>query len=148
MAITISKQPQSTEVMVGKISGNLGVVATGATTYQWKKAKSATSVSGATNVSGATQAAMPLPTDLSEGKYYYFCSLGDGTTTVNTTIATISVVKFPSYITGAFVHSYISACDESVQKKFESEQVLRGIEIPNNNDSLRTKQIELFMAVL
>lgn len=148
MAITISKQPQSTEVIVNRISGKLEVVATGVTTYQWKKAKSANSTTGASNVSGATQAAMPLPKDLSEGVYYYFCSLGDGETTVNSKIATITVGKFPQYMTGAFVHSYISTCDESIQKKFQQRLVQTGIPIPNDNVALRTKQIELFMSVL
>lgn len=148
MAITISKQPQSTEVMVGKISGTLEVVATGATTYQWKKAKSASSTTEASNVSGATLAAMPLPKDLSEGEYYYFCALGDDSSSVSTKIATVTVTKFPMYMTGAFVHSYIGALDESIQKKFKEELVRTGIEIPNDNVSLRTKQIELFMSVL
>ena len=148
MAITISTQPVSTQVMKDHISGTLKVVATGATTYQWKQAKSASSVANATNVNGATKAEMTIPTNLADGEYYYFCVLGDGSTTVNSNIATVSVVDFPAYITGAFVNSYIQSCDKTVQDRYTNALKLSGIKIPNTDDVLRTAQVELFMSVL
>lgn len=148
MAITISTQPVSTQVMKDHISGTLKVVATGATTYQWKQAKSATSVANATNVTGAIKAEMAIPTDLTDGDHYFFCALGDGTTTVNSNIATVSVVDFPAYITGAFVNSYIQSCDKTVRDRYTNALKLSGIKIPNTNDVLRTVQVELFMSVL
>lgn len=148
MAITISTQPASTQVMKDHISGTLKVVATGATTYQWKKAKSSTSVANATNVTGATKAEMTIPTDLTDGDHYFFCALGDGSTTVNTDIATVSVVDFPAYITGAFVNSYINSCDKKVQDRYDKALKLSRITIPNDDKVLRTAQVELFMSVL
>lgn len=148
MAITISTQPASTQVMKDHISGTLKVVATGATTYQWKQAKSATSVANATNVAGATDAEMTIPTGLDDGDHYFFCALGDGSTTVNSNIATVSVVDFPAYITGAFVNSYINSCDETVQDRYKNALKLSGITIPNDDKVLRTAQVELFMSVL
>lgn len=148
MAITISTQPASTQVMKDHISGTLKVVATGATTYQWKQAKSATSVANATNVAGATEAEMAIPTGLDDGDHYFFCALGDGSTAVNSNIATVSVVDFPAYITGAFVNSYINSCDEIVQDRYKNALKLSGITIPNDGKVLRTAQVELFMSVL
>lgn len=148
MAIVITTQPKNTQVMQGHISGKLTVEATGATTYQWKQAKSATSVSGATNVSGATTAEMTIPTTLTEGEAYYFCAVGDGSTTVNTNIATVSVVDFPAYITGAFVNSYINSCAKVVQDRYKEALALSGVTIPDTDDVLRTVQVELFMSVL
>lgn len=148
MAITISTQPASTQVMKDHISGTLKVVATGATTYQWKQAKSASDVAGATNVASATSAELTIPTNLDKGDYYFFCTLGDGSTTVNSNIATVSVVDFPAYITGAFVNSYIKSCDTTVQTRFEKALKLSGITIPNTEKVLRTAQVELFMSVL
>lgn len=148
MAITISTQPASTQVMKDRISGTLKVVANGATTYQWKQAKSATSVANATNVANATTAEMTIPTNLDLGDAYFFCVLGDGSTTVNSSIATVSVVDFPAYITGAFVHSYIKSCAQSVQTRFNEALKLSRIEIPDTTDVLRTAQVELFMSVL
>ena len=148
MAITISTQPKSTQVRVGHIAGTLKVEATGATTYQWKQAKSSTSVTGATVVSGANTAELTIPTSLTEGDYYYFCVLGDGTTTVNSKIATVSVVEFPAYITGAFVNTYIQSCDTSIQDRYKKTLALSGITIPDDDNVLRTAQVELFMSVL
>lgn len=148
MAIAITTQPVSTEVMKGHIAGSLKIVATGATTHQWKQAKSATSISGATNVSGATTAEMTIPKDLDSGDYYYYCVLGDGSTTSNSNIVTVSVVDFPAYITGAFVNEYIKSCDKTVQDKYKDALKLSGITIPDDGKVLRTAQVELFMSVL
>lgn len=147
MAIVITTQPKSTQVMKGRISGKLTVEATGATTYQWKQAKSATSTASATNVSGANTAEMTIPTTLAEDAYY-FCTLGDDSTTTNTSIVTVSVVDFPAYITGAFVNSYINSCDKIIQDRYKEALALSGVTIPDTDDVLRTVQVELFMSVL
>lgn len=148
MAIVITKQPQNTQVMQGKITQKLKVVATGASTYQWKQAKSGTSVSGATIVVGQSTNEMTIPTTLTEGRYYYFCAISDGTGTVNSDIVVVEVVKFPVYITGKFVHEYIAACDPSVKKEFDAAVARTGITIPNTEDVLRTSQVELFISIL
>lgn len=56
--------------------------------------------------------------------------------------------EIPEYITGAFVHTYLTACDASVKKRFDDLCKLRGIEIPNDNKAIRTEQRELFMEAL
>lgn len=148
MAIVITTQPQNTQVMEGKITQKLNVVATGATAYQWKQAKSATSVSGATIVSGQNTSEMTIPTTLTEGRYYYFCAISDDTSTVNSDIVIVEVVKFPEYITGKFVNEYIAACDPSVKEELDAAMARAGIEIPNTEDVLRTAQVELFVSIL
>lgn len=148
MAIVITKQPQNIEVMEGKITQTLTVEATGATSYQWKKAKSATSTSGATNVTGQTTAEMTISTDLVAGKYYFFCVVSDDSSSVNSDIVIVDVVDFPTYITGAFVNAYIAACDTTVQERFKQLKTLSGIEIPDDDNVLRTAQVELFMTAL
>lgn len=150
MAIAITQQPQNTLVVKGHIAGKLSVEATGVTSYQWKKAKSASSVAGATVVSNATAATFTIPTDLTEDAYY-FCTLtgdGDSAETVNTSIATVSVVDDVPYITGAYVNAYIAGCAKVVQTRFAEAKALSGIEIPDDNKVLRTAQVELFMSVL
>lgn len=148
MAIVITTQPQNAQVMEGKITQKLTVEATGATAYQWKQAKSATSVSGATVVSGQNTNQMTIPTTLTEGRYYYFCAVSDNTSTVNSDIVTVEVVKFPEYITGKFVNEYVAACDPSVKKDLDAALARTGITIPNTDDVLRTAQVELFVSIL
>ena len=121
MAIVITTQPQNAQVMEGKITQKLTVEATGATAYQWKKAKSGTSVSGATIMSGQNTNKMTIPTTLTEGRYYYFCAISDASSTVNSDIVTVEVVKFPEYITGKFVNEYVAACDPSVKADLDAE---------------------------
>lgn len=148
MAIVITTQPQNAQVMEGKITQKLTVEATGATAYQWKQAKSATSVSGATVVSGQNTNKMTIPTTLTEGRYYYFCAVSDASSTVNSDIVTVEVVKFPEYITGKFVNEYVAACDASVKQALDTAMALTGINIPNTDDVLRTAQVELFISIL
>ena len=148
MAIVITKQPQNAQIMEGKITQKLTVKATGASTYQWKQAKSATSVSGATVVSGQNTSEMTIPTTLTEGRYYYFCAVSDSSSTVNTDIVIVEVVKFPEYITGKFVNEYVAACDPSVKEALDAVLARTGMEIPNTEDVLRTAQVELFISVL
>lgn len=150
MAIAITKQPQSTSVIKGMVQGTLSVEATGVQSYQWKKAKSATSTSGATVVSGATSKEFTIPKDITNTTYY-FCTLtgeGDPGETANTDIATVSVVDDPVYITGKYVNAYIAGCSEEIQNRFSEMKALSGIEIPDTTDVLRTAQIELVMSVL
>lgn len=148
MAVLITKQPENIQVMEGKISQKLTVEATGATAYQWKQAKSGTSVAGATNVSGATTNTLKIPTTLTKGNYYYFCVLTGDTGNVNSNIVNVEVVDFPEYITGKFVNGYIAACDVSIQNRWKEALALSGIEVPNTDEVLRTAQVELFMSVL
>lgn len=148
MAIVITTQPQNAQVMEGKITQKLAVEATGASTYQWKQAKSGTSVSGATIMSGQNTNKMTIPITLTEGRYYYFCAISDSSSTVNSDIVVVEVVKFPEYITGKFVNEYIAACDPSVKKDLDAALARTGITIPNTNDVLRTSQVELFMSIL
>lgn len=148
MAIVITTQPQNAQVMEGKITQKLTVEATGATAYQWKQAKSGTSVSGATIVSGQNTSVMTIPTTLTEGRYYYFCAISDASSTVNSDIVTVEVVKFPEYITGKFVNEYIAACDPSVKEELDAAIARTGIEIPNTEEVLRTAQVELFVSIL
>lgn len=54
----------------------------------------------------------------------------------------------PPYIFGAYVHAYVSKCNDEVKKRFEDLQKQRGITIPNDNTPLRTAQLELFMEAI
>lgn len=148
MAVLITKQPDDAKVVAGSIEGTLSVTASDATSYQWKQAKDEASTAGATVVVGQNTSSMPIPTDLSEGVYYFFCSVSDGSTTVNSDIAVVTVLAFPEYITGSFVHTYMEKCSEEAQDRFENLQVLRGITIPDTDAVLRTAQVELFMEAL
>lgn len=145
MAVLITKQPDNAKVVAGSIEGTLSVTASGATSYQWKQAKDEASTAGATIVVGQNTASMPIPTDLSEGTYYFFCTASDGSTTVNSNIAVVTVLDFPEYITGSFVHAYMEKCSEEAKARFNSLQARRGITIPDNDVVLRTAQVELFM---
>ena len=154
MAIVITKQPSNKTFVVGKISGTLSVEATGAESFQWMQAQDSDSTDGAVEVVGQTTATLAIPTDLEEGSYYFFCEISvdseddDEDEVINSEIATVQVFEILEYITGEFVHTYIEACAENIQERFEELQVLRGIEIPNNNDVLLTAQVELFMEAL
>lgn len=147
MAVLIQTQPKDTMVAKGAITESLSVTATGggSLSYQWKQAKESTSVVGATVVAGQTAATMPIPKDLTEGAYYYFCTVTDSSGTLNSNIATVTVSDFPEYITGKYVNTYIKQCSKEAQDRFTKLQVLRGITIPNTDDVLKTAQIELFM---
>ena len=148
MAVAITRQPSNASVVAGAISSTLSVVATGATSYQWKQAKDATTVDGATVVAGQNTNIMTIPTGLAVGTYYYFCAVSDEDTTVNSNIATVTVVDFPEYITGAFVHDYMKKCSKEAQDRFTKLQARRGITIPDDDNVLRTAQVELFMEAI
>lgn len=148
MAVVITRQPSNESVVAGAISSTLSVVATGATSYQWKQAKDATTVEGATVVAGQNTNTMTIPAGLSVGTYYFFCAVSDEATTVNSNIAIVTVVDFPEYITGAFVHAYMKKCSKEAQERFKQLQILRGITIPDDDNVLRTAQVELFMEAI
>ena len=134
MAIVITSQPTDTTVVAGVITESLTLTATGATGYQWKQSKDGTSVSGATVVAGQTTNKMTIPTGLAVGTYYYFCAVSDDSSTVNSNIVTVT--------------DYISKCSAEAKARFAELQVLRGITIPDNDNALRTEQIELFMEAI
>lgn len=94
--ITITTQPASlTEVTAGSITGSLSVVATTNTsdpvTYQWYE-NTTNSSTGGTEINGETSASFDIPTDLLADTYYYYCKLNsNGTTSVTTDVATVTV---------------------------------------------------------
>ncbi len=83
--LNITAQPADRSVTAGSISGSLSVTAasTGTLGYQWYSC--AADGSAAVKVAGAKSASMTIPTDLTEGEYYYFVKI-----TVNGVEAAIS----------------------------------------------------------
>ena len=80
----------------GAISGSLHVTAAasdGSTlSYQWY-GNTTDSNTGGTLVSGATSASLTLPTDLTEGSYYYYCVVSaSGLTAVTSETAAVTVL--------------------------------------------------------
>jgi len=103
-AITISTQPSGEAVTAGAISGTLAVVAataSGTLTYQWYR-NSANSTSGGTLLAGATGASLAIPTGLAAGTYYFYCVIGNGTTSVVTTPAAVVVASAGTVASLAF----------------------------------------------
>ncbi len=94
--IAISAQPNDATVTAGAISGSLHVTAAasdGSTlSYQWY-GNTTDSNTGGTLVSGATSASLTLPTDLTEGSYYYYCVVSaSGLTAVTSETAAVTVL--------------------------------------------------------
>ncbi|MBQ7725899.1 MAG: hypothetical protein IJT66_02025 [Clostridia bacterium] len=92
-AITISSQPSNKSVTAGSISGSMSVTAssTGTLTYQWYSCSDANGTN-AVKVSGATSSSMTVPTDLTEGEYYYFVKITvDGIASVISNAAKVTV---------------------------------------------------------
>ena len=91
--ITVTAQPQNTEVSVGLITESLSVTASstaGTLSYQWYQ-NTINSTSGGTAVADATSATMLIPNSLTEGTYYFYCELSAGATTIKTNTATVTV---------------------------------------------------------
>ena len=93
--IAISEHPESVAVEAGSISGALSVTATassGTLTYQWYGAD-VNDNDGGTAITGATTASLTIPTDLTEGLYYFYCKLGVSGKDVkrNTNVAVVLV---------------------------------------------------------
>ena len=114
-AITINSQPQDISVTEGAISGSLSVSGTASNgktvTYQWMKADQDSIFGPAYIIPGATSNIFTIPTDLTEGSYYYYCDLRAAecssmqsdiaTVTVNAPdeAPTITITKHPQNVT-------------------------------------------------
>lgn len=93
--IVIKVQPASVTVTEGSISGDLSVsaIAVGATNlgYQWYS-NTTEEHAGGTLLTGKDKATFEIPTNLTEGKHYYYCKVtADGAKEVLSDIATITV---------------------------------------------------------
>lgn len=60
----------------------------------------------------------------------------------------MALPELPEYITGNFVTTYIAACSEEVQQRYEDALARSRITISETDDVLRTEQVELFMSVI
>ncbi len=95
-AITITVQPAAlTEVTEGSINESLSVVASSNTTnpvtYQWYE-NEVDSDTGGKIINGETSASFDIPSELTEGTYYYYCILSlSGAESLTTTVATVEV---------------------------------------------------------
>ena len=91
--VTVSSQPANKTVTEGSITGSLSVTASAsgsALTYQWYCCDE--NGANAVKVSGATSASMTIPTDLTEGEYYFYAVITvDGLAKHNTDIAKVTV---------------------------------------------------------
>ena len=91
--ITITTQPQNASVTEGEITENLSVSASttsGTLVYQWYQ-NAVNSSTGGTAVDGGTGATLEIPSDLTEGTYYFYCELSAGVTTQKTAVAAVTV---------------------------------------------------------
>ncbi|MCL2080313.1 MAG: hypothetical protein FWH17_10875, partial [Oscillospiraceae bacterium] len=94
VTITIDTQPAAnTTVVYGGIPGSLSVTASSSPPvtldYQWYSNTTNSNTSG-TLIPGATNASFTIPTNLTEGTYYYYCVVG-GAANVASTVATVTV---------------------------------------------------------
>ena len=91
--VTVSSQPANKTVTEGSITGSLSVTASAsgsALTYQWYCCDE--NGANAVKVAGATSASMTIPTDLTEGEYYFYAVITvDGLAKHNTDIAKVTV---------------------------------------------------------
>ena len=76
---TVAPRVESKTVTAGSITGNLTAAVTtagnpGALSYQWYQCAAADKT-GAAAITGATSAKYAIPTNLTEGTYYYFCEV-------------------------------------------------------------------------
>ncbi len=91
--VSITANPASKTVTEGSISGSLSVTAksSGTLSYQWYECSDENGVN-AMKIAGATAASMTIPTDLTEGKYYFFVKvIVNGIAGVESSIATVTV---------------------------------------------------------
>ena len=101
--ITISSHPDATTTVTqGNISGSLSVtasVAPAATlTYQWYR-NDTDSNDGGTSLSGTNNATFTIPTNLTEGTYYYFCEVRTvGAVSVRSSPAEVIVESMANHI--------------------------------------------------
>ncbi len=91
--VNITTQPADKSVTEGSISGSLTVTASSdaTLTYQWYSCADAEGKSPV-KIAGASASSFSIPTDLEEGKYYYFVKvITDGMAATNSRIATVTV---------------------------------------------------------
>lgn len=95
--ILILTQPADVSTQAGAVTGSVSVVAyaqdsTGehACTYQWYSNNSE-DYTTPSSIEGATSATMALSAELTEGTYYYFCTITANSKTLNSAIATVTV---------------------------------------------------------
>lgn len=91
-AVSITAQPEDTEVFEGEIDGSLTVAAQseGELTYQWYSCNE--NGSYPVKVAGANTDTLTIPTDLEAGNYHYFVKvIVDGIAGVNSKVATVTV---------------------------------------------------------
>ncbi len=91
--INITSQPADVQVAEGSISGSLKVTANsaGTLTYQWYKCSNEGGAN-AVKIANATGSSMNIPTDLTEGKYYFFVKvIVNGMAGMTSEIATVTV---------------------------------------------------------
>lgn len=93
--VSILAQPESLTTAEGDITETLAVTAStdagSVITYQWYSCDTA-SGKGAVKLIGENSAELTLPEDLIAGKHYFFCKVTvDGTHTVKTDVATVTV---------------------------------------------------------
>lgn len=95
--ILILTQPADVSTQAGAVTGSVSVVAYAqdstasyTPTYQWYS-NTTEAIEGASAVSGATSATMALSAELTEGTYYYFCTITANVKTLNSAIATVTV---------------------------------------------------------
>ena len=93
--VTLSAQPEDVVTAEGNITEAVSVAASteagSELSYQWYEATGKNG-KGAAKIAGATSAEFKLPADLAAGNYYYFCKVTvDGTHTVSTDVAEVTV---------------------------------------------------------
>ena len=144
--ITIIAQPAGTSVTEGSISGSLTVAASvtqGATiTYQWYK-NTSNSNSGGTAITSATDATFDIPTELTEGVYYYYCMLSaTGAVSVTSSVVTVTVnpiviVEYPMNLTVGWEENITSEIiDDYLKIVTTSFNVPFTIQTINPNDQI------------
>lgn len=92
-AVTITAQPTGAQVKAGSITGSLKVTAnsTGTLTYQWYQCSNENGAN-AVKIANATGSSMNIPTDLTEGEYYFFAKvIVNGMAGITSSIATVTV---------------------------------------------------------
>ncbi len=92
-AVNITSQPADKAVTEGAVNGSLSVTAQseGTLSYQWYQCEDQ-SKKGAVKLAGETSASMTVPTDLTEGEYFYFVKvIVDGIASVSSDVAVVTV---------------------------------------------------------
>ena len=91
--ITITTQPEDTEVTAGSITGSLTAAATassGSVTWQWYQNTTPNNYGG-TPVESGTSASLTIPSTLTAGTYYFYAVATAGGSSKPTNVATVTV---------------------------------------------------------